>query len=191
MARAVLLVMVLGLLSLSFFVALMAGAVWRLRRANRLHPTVPTNAPLSWLLSPARPSRLHRRLRVAVALAGYRGRRRSRRTLSRIDELAAGLTREAVNVDRRLVSAALAPRVLRRAHLDLLEPQVGRIEQLAARLATLAADRTLESGPSIRLEALEEQVTSLEAAQREVDDLEALIQLPGDPFSPRRLDRPA
>ena len=191
MARVVLVALVLGLLSLSFVVALMAGVVWRLRRRNRLHPSVPTNAPLSWLVSPARASRLHRRLRLAVALAGYRGRRRSRRTLSRIDELAAGLTREAVNLDRRLVMASLAPRVLRRAHLDLLEPQVARIEQMAARLATLAGDRALEGGPSARLEALEQQVTFLETAQREVDDLEALIQLPGDPFSPRRLDRPA
>jgi hypothetical protein len=185
----VLLVMVLVTLATAF--ALLVAALTHLRRRNRLHPSVTTSAPLSWLYSPAGSARLHRRLRLAVAMSGYRGRRRGRQTLTRIDGLAAALTREAVNLDRRLVRAALAPRRERQAQLRLLEPQVGRVEQVAARLAVLADEQGLDLGPSVGLDLLEEDVTCLEAAQREVDDLEALLHLPGDPFSPRRLDRPA
>ena len=191
MGHVVLLLLLTTLLTLVLACTMMLLGARALRRRNRLHPTVLTNAPLSWLWSPVPAARLHRRLRLAVAMSGYRGRRRGRRTLSRIDELAAALTREAVDLDRRLVRAALAPRSLRRAQLALVEPQLGRIEHLAARLATLADDRSFDSSASVGLEALEEHVTILEAAQREVDDLEALLHLPGDPFSPRRLDRPA
>ncbi len=41
---------------------------WRMARANRVSPAVRSPAPLSWLWSPSRAARMHRRLRVAVAL---------------------------------------------------------------------------------------------------------------------------
>ena len=191
MGQVLQVVLLVTLITLCVVFAALVITLTRLRRRNRLHPSVPTNAPLSWLYSPAPASRLHRRLRLAVALSGYRGQRRSRRTLGRIDELATSLTREAINLDRRLVRAALAPRHPRRAQLQLIEPQVRRVEHLAARLAMLADDSALALSPPVGLELLEERLTCLEAAQREVDDLEALLHLPGDPFSPRRLDRPA
>ena len=185
------LLLVVTLLSLAVAFAVLVVVLYRLKRRNRLHPSVSTTAPLSWLFSPARACRLHRRLRLAVAMSGYRGQRRGRHTLTGVEALAATLTREALNVDRRIVRAALAPRRPRQAQLTLLEVQVGRIEQVAARLATLADDQALDLGPAPGLELLEEQLSCLEEAQREVDALEALLHLPGDPFSPRRLDRPA
>jgi len=180
----------IGLLSLSVVVAGLALVLWRLRRRNRLHPALPTTAPLHWLCSPSRAGRCHRRLRAAVAVAGYRGPPRRSSVVHRLDDLTVDLVHEAAAVDRRLVSAALVARPLRRSSIDLLEPRVAWVERLAARLAELAHGGGVDDGDD-RLVRLDERLAALEDAQREVDRLEALLFLPGDPFSPHRQDRPA
>src|SRR4051794_4396022 len=75
-----LLLLVFASAVLAFAFASSAGLVvlWRLRRRNRLHPKWPTMAPISWLVHPGRPARLHRRLRHAVATAHYRSPGRGR-----------------------------------------------------------------------------------------------------------------
>src|SRR3954465_12263710 len=103
---------------LTFAFASSVGLVvlWRLRRRNRLHPRWPTSAPLSWLLHPGAPARLHRRLRHAVATAHYRSRGLGRHKVpgSRVGDLISELLHEAAAVDEQLVLAGRAPRPIRR-----------------------------------------------------------------------------
>jgi hypothetical protein len=199
MAEVVTWVLVSAALFVTIGVALTATTLWRLRRRNRIHRSLPTTAPLWWLGSPMRAPRLHRRLRAAIAASGWEGRRRSRRRRipvdageERLQELAGDLAGEALAIDHALVAAALAPKRSRRHILDTIEPSVVRLERVAGRLAALrvGAGARLLTDPAC-LDALEEQLDALEAARLEVDELEALLRVPGDPFASRRLDRPA
>jgi hypothetical protein len=192
-------VLVLVALSVTIGMALTATVLWRLHRRNRVHACLPTTAPLRWLTSPKRAARLHRRLRGAVAASGWEGRRRSRRRRSpldageeRLQELAGDLAGEAIALDHAIVAASLSPRLARRHILDTIEPSVVRLERVAGRLAALrvGTGARLLTDPA-SLELLEEQLDVLEAARLEVDDLEALLRVPGNPFGARRLDRPA
>lgn len=155
-------------------------ALWRLGRRNRVHPAIPTPAPVTWLASPQRAARLHRRLRAAVVTANHREptrRSRQRRGLptTSVDDLVHDLIREAAAVDRQLVVAARAPRRVRVRLLGVCEPQVAQIERVAARLAVLASADARPSGAGIG--ALEDRVDALEAARREIADLEVLLQV--------------
>src|SRR3954469_207569 len=128
-------------LTFAFASSLGLVVLWRLGRRNRLHPRWPTMAPLSWLIHPGRPARLHRRLRHAVATAHYRtpGRGRHKVPGSSVDELISELLQEAAAVDEQLVLAGRAPRPIRRRLLAVASPQVAKLEQIAARLALLVS----------------------------------------------------
>jgi hypothetical protein len=162
--------------------------LWRLGRRNRLHPSTPTPAPVAWLLSPARPARLHRRLRAAVLTAHFRAPGRGRRKVptSAVDELVAELLREAVAVDHQLVVAARAPLRVRTRLLGVAEPQVAKLEQLAARLAVLVSATATPGGApaAAAIGALEERLDALEAARQEIADLEAMLQVAPRPHRP-------
>ena len=192
-------VLVFFALSVTLGLACTATVLWRLRRRNRVHAYLPSTAPLRWLTSPSRAARLHRRLGGAVAASGWEGRRRSRRRRTslgsgeeRLQELAGDLASEAVALDHAVVAASLAPRRARRHVLDTIEPSIVRLERVAGRLAALrvGTGSGLLADPA-SLDCLEEQLDVLEAARLEVDELEALLRVPGDPFGARRLDRPA
>src|SRR5881394_3269238 len=96
---------VLVILFLLFVVSpllLFALVMRRLARNNRVSPTVPTLAPLTWTFLPERPARLHRRLRRAmsmarIAAAGHVAR--SGRALGTIPELVTDLEQRACAVD--------------------------------------------------------------------------------------------
>jgi hypothetical protein len=197
MAEVLTFVLVATALTLTLGAALTATTLWRLRRRNRLHPCLPTTAPVRWLWSHKRAARLHRRLRSAIAASGWEGKRRSRRRRSpdaseeRLQELAGDLASEAVALDHALVAAALAPRHARRHVLDTIEPSIRRLEGVAGRLAGLRVGTARLVADGETLDLLEEQLDVLEAARLEVDELEALLRVPGDPFTVRRLDRPA
>lgn len=160
-------------------------ALWRLGRRNRLHPSIPTQAPVTWLVSPSRPARLHRRLQAAVATASYRAPGRGRRKIptTSVDELVQELVREAAAVDQRLVVAARAPWRVRVRLLGVCDPQVAQLERLAARLAVLvsAAARPGGAPAAAAISALEERLDALEAARQEIADLEALLHATAGP----------
>jgi hypothetical protein len=181
-AEVVLVVVAVGLASLALTSVGLGLALWRLARRNRLHPSTPTGAPVPWLVSPARPARLHRRLRAAVLTATFRAPGRGRRKVptSAVDDLVAELLREAVAVDTQLVVAARAPWRVRARLLDLAEPQVARLEQLAARLAVLTSASARPGGApaAVAIHALEERLDALEAARQEIADLEAILHQP-------------
>ena len=69
--------LLLWILGMMLFATLLVAAavglaMWQLHRRNRVSPRTPTAAPITWLASPQRASRLHRRLRAAVATARFR-----------------------------------------------------------------------------------------------------------------------
>jgi hypothetical protein len=178
------------LLFLAFSVLLIAFAfgssfglvvLWRLRRRNRLHPRWPTSAPLSWLLHPGTPARLHRRLRHAVATAHYRspGRGRHRVPGSSVEELISELLHEAAAVDEQLVLAGRAPRPIRRRLLTAAEPQVAKLELIAARLALLVSASARPGGApaATMILTLEDRLDALEVSRQEIADLEAALHI--------------
>ncbi|MEA3019591.1 MAG: hypothetical protein QOI47_1115 [Actinomycetota bacterium] len=155
--------------------------LWRLRRRNRVHPQWPTMAPLSWLVHPGTPARLHRRLRHAVATAQYRspGKGRHRVPGSSVDELIAELLHEAAGVDEQLVLADRAPRAIRKRILGVTIPQVAKLEAIAARLAILVSASARPGGvPAANaLLALEDRLDAIEVSRQEIADLEAALQV--------------
>ena len=155
--------------------------LWQLRRRNRLHPKWPTMAPLSWLVHPGRPARLHRRLRHAVATAQYRtpGRGRNKVPNSSVDELTQELLREAAAVDEQLALAGRAPRHIRQQLLAVVAPQVGKLEAIAGRLAVLVSGSARPGGvPAAHaILTLEDRLDALEVSRQEIADLEAALHI--------------
>jgi hypothetical protein len=177
--RLLLWLFVFALLAFGIFSSVGLVAVWRLRRRNRIHPKWPTMAPLSWLVHPALPARLHRRLRAAVATAHYRapGRGRHKVPSSSVDELVVELLHEAAALDEQLVVASRAPRPVRRRLLAVAEPQVAKLELLAARLALLVSASARPGGApaATMLLTLEDRLDALEVSRQEIADLEAAL----------------
>lgn len=127
----------------------------RVNRRHRVDPAVRTGAPITWLVDPRTPARLHRRLaRVGTTACtvaddqrarsepiGRRARRRFRRVepsplLTTADEL----REQAVALDHQLVRLSLLAPPARRAMLADLGRAVDEVEQATARLALISAE---------------------------------------------------
>ena len=179
MGRLLLFAFLFALASLVLFSSVGVVALWRLRRRNRLHPKWPTLAPTVWLVHPSRPARLHRRLRAAVATAHFRipGRGRHKIPHSSVDELIAELLHEATAVDEQVVLAGRAPRAIRRQLLAVTEPQVAKLEAIAARLAVLVSASARPGGApaASAILALEDRLDAIEVSRQEIADLEAAL----------------
>jgi hypothetical protein len=160
-----------------------------LRRANRLLPGRSlASPPLRWRWSPGPAAILHRRLKAACQLAApvagtppasgrvglarrWRlGRRQRTPRADVIAELASDVIKEAVVLDRELVSANILARGLARARiLSSLEQQVRAIEESANRVHMLALRRASlvrTGGPSGL--SLDERISAMEAALGEL-----------------------
>jgi hypothetical protein len=160
----------------------------RVRRHHRVDRKVATGAPLTWLVDPRSPARLHRRLArvgtvaTSVAEEQQQPRRGLGRTLGRkpgptpIASAAADLRAQAVATDRQLARiATLAPSARRQPLLEL-ERRVAGLERAAGQLAALNAasftPRALaHDDPEIV--DVQGQLTRLAEAQRELDALDA------------------
>ena len=172
----------------------------RMRRRHRVDRKVATGAPLTWLVDPRSPARLHRRLArvgtVAVSVAEEQQPRRGlSRTLGRKPEptpiaaAAADLTAQAVATDRQLARIATLAPSARRGPLLELERQVAGLERAAGQLAALNAasftPRALaHDDPEIV--DVQGQLTRLAEAQRELDALDAqagLVPAMPSPFA--------
>jgi hypothetical protein len=143
-------------------------AVITLRRTNRVVRSVPTDAPITWLVSLSRPARLHRQLRNL-------GTWMERTANSAHSDAWNQLINEVVATDARLVVAARANTRVRSAGLDAIEATVRRLEDLATRLGKLNEARQWPSqptAPSDALEVLEHRIENLEAAHVDLADLE-------------------
>lgn len=139
-----------------------AGLVvrWRLRRANRLHPKVATPAPVTWLVAPTTPARLHRRLQATVRVA----------SLPAGNGPPAAVVDRVVELDHRLVLAARLPTGRRGRELRALAGAVDELDRLA-----LAVTRPLE--PPVTGEPVE-ALRLLAAARDEVEAIDRRHHLP-------------
>lgn len=199
-----LLVVLVVLVAMLVLVPLVAVALLArsLDRRNRVSPEAPSPAPLSWLGSPARGARLHRRLRDAVVTLRHLPRPEGEAppTLS-VAQGADDLERHAVSLDGWLVWTRRAPSRVRRRQYDEIERQVREIESLALRLTRLApAGHRPAPAPETRdaLGEIADQIDHLEAAHAEVLEAEAAdgsramreIEAAGDGLAdPERLAR--
>jgi hypothetical protein len=155
-------------------VAVIAAVVW-MRRANRVVPGVRGTAPVTWLVSPSRPARLHRQLRTIGRWATAPADRTHA-------ELWEDLLRELVATDRRVVAAARANPRVRMSRLDEVAQQVDRLDEIAARLRQIDEARTWPSeattATSDALEVLERRMGNIEQAHRDLLDMERRFHAP-------------
>jgi hypothetical protein len=153
---------------LVMFVVACTIAAITLRRSNRVVRSVPSDAPITWLVSPSKSARLHRQLRnlgmwtARSATAGH-------------DDAWQQILNEIVATDARLVVAARAHSRVRSVELDGVAATVQRLEDLAVRLSKLDETRDWPqqpAAPSDALEVLEHRIENLEAAHVDLADLE-------------------
>ncbi len=152
-----------------------------LRRRNRVSPDRPSEAPTSWMWSPAMAARLHRRLQAAVAVARMVARRHAREPgRPPVVDLAADLEREAVALDAHLAVVGRLHPSERRRVLPRVMADVARVEQLTSRLSLLdarvSASARLPHHPGA-MEELALQLETLEAAHRELGATDAAVGL--------------
>lgn len=172
-------------------VAAVATLLYSLRRRNRVAATVKSPAPVTWLVSPRAPARMHRRLRNALTSARVAYAPAVGEAHPQLPDLALTLEREAVITDQLLVAASTSPRPHRRQSLRPLQAQVAEIERLAQQIAHTAR----RAGPAAIPQAADglrdvaDQLEALRAAQQEVEDVDRLIQ--GYPTHPPAVPTPA
>ncbi|MCC5953017.1 MAG: cbb3-type cytochrome oxidase assembly protein [Acidimicrobiia bacterium] len=151
------------------------AAWWAMARRNRVHPKVPTTAPLSWLWSPSRPAIAHRRLRSLVTW------------LRSLDDPTTDLAvrdrlvDQAVRLDRELVVVARMPKRHRPAALATVTTQIDRLDHLTVRLRMLAHEArptpvaAEPAGVQIarELEQIDQSIGAFEEAHRALASVEA------------------
>ena len=119
----------------------------RINRRHRVHPKVPTPAPITWLADPRAGARLHRRLakvgRAAGSVAGDHRipakRRRKPVEQPQMVMLAEELRRQAINLDVQIARTTQLPAAARRQHLAHLESSVSQAEFACVRLVSVSA----------------------------------------------------
>lgn len=126
-----LLILVLLVAWLVLLSAAVGLGLWALGRHNRISTEHPSAAPLSWVWSPTKPARMHRRLRTAV---GWVEKPLPGDPATQHDHLRTKLVDQAVALDLQLVRIAHAPRSHRRAALRQLSPGITEVERLAVRV---------------------------------------------------------
>jgi hypothetical protein len=143
-------------------------AVRSLRRTNRVSPTSGTRAPVTWLVSPSRPARMHRQLRNLGSWVTSHPAASGDTTWNQLlDEVA--------RADGRLVVATRANPRIRTSELDAVSETISRLEDLAVRLRNLEQPATPadhEPSPPDGVSMLERRIEHLEQAHADLEDLE-------------------
>jgi hypothetical protein len=130
----------------------------RLHRRNRIHPKVASPAPLRWMVSPAAPARLHRRLQTTVRVASIHAPRKP------VSDVAL----QAVELDRKVVLAARQPFGSRSTTLRRLVAEADELDRLA-----LAVNRPFDS---LAVGDPADRLTTLAEARAEVDALDHTLR---------------
>ncbi|MEO6989307.1 MAG: hypothetical protein ABI239_11750 [Aquihabitans sp.] len=165
----------------------------RYQHHHRVDPSVPTEAPMSWLADPREPARLHRRLsRVGTATSRVvedhqpRVRRLRRVEPSPVQAAAVALRAQAVALDRQVNRlAVLTPRA-RRSELASVSRSVAEVETACTRLVALSSEVLAPRGLALDDPTLLDvtgQVERLAQAHQELlalDDAAGLVR-PDDP----------
>lgn len=118
----------------------------RINRRHRVHPKVPTPAPLTWMADPRAAARLHRRLAKVGRTAGVVAddhrvpQKKLRRPVEQppMVELAEQLRQQAVQLDRQVARTASLPATVRRAQLMALSRSVAEAEHACVRLVAVS-----------------------------------------------------
>lgn len=178
----------------------------RLRRHHRVAPGQPTDAPVTWLVDPRSPARLHRRLAKVGRLAttiGETHRPRGRR-LRKAEEppaivaVAQDLVAQAVALDHQLARIALLAPSARRRPLVELARAVEQVEEAGTRLVALSSEllapRRLHADDPGLLDVAGqvERLAEAHQALRDLDDDAGLAAspLPAPPLRPEAALRP-
>lgn len=169
------LLIVLAAMASTVLVAVLVVVVAQraVRKRNRVSPGVPGSAPTSWLGSPSAPARLHRRLKAAVAVA--QAAAAAAPSSPHIAEAAHDLERMAVELDTRLVTVARIASPQRKPHLSPLVAEVVKVETMASTLSVQAVQAQapmVAAGQSSPMDDLYDRIEAMEAARREVADIE-------------------
>ncbi|QXC62320.1 hypothetical protein KSP35_05810 [Aquihabitans sp. G128] len=129
--------------TLACIVALIARN--RVNRHHRVDPAVPTDAPLTWLVDPRAPAKLHRRLaKVGTSTTAVAddlrptGRKARKVEPSPLVATAEDLRAQAVLLDRQVARLAVLAAGARRGPLHQLGRSVDDVEAAAARLVALS-----------------------------------------------------
>ena len=173
----------------------------RVQQRHRVDPAIPTDAPLSWLVDPRTPARLHRRLARVGTLATTvaddhqpRGRRRRRSEPSLLANTATDLRAQAVALDLQVSRLALLTPGARRAPMVEVHRRVADVEAAASRLIALStqarAPRGLDSDDSTLAE-ITQRVDRLAQAQEELLAIDADARLVERPLPAPPLTSPA
>jgi hypothetical protein len=165
----------LGFVALVLLTTLAVGAAMVMRsliRANRVAPGRRSAAPLSWLASPRRAARLHRRLRRAVTASNFAVGTMAPAAIP-LGEVAGELVQRAVSLDDWLVATLGLHPEARRYRLAQLTAEVREIEVSAARVHQLCSDwrRCLDQATettAVGLPDLHQRLDAVEAALREL-----------------------
>jgi len=157
----------------------------RVHRRHRVDPAVPTEAPLTWLVDPRAPARMHRRLaRVGTTTTtvvddnlpvGRRSRRR-RVEPPPLASTAQELRAQAVALDQQLARLAMLGSAARRGPLVELGRAIADVEAAGARLVALntqvRAPRGLDTDDTT-LSDITRRIDRLAQAHHELLDVDA------------------
>ncbi|WP_421119768.1 hypothetical protein ACE2AJ_20835 [Aquihabitans daechungensis] len=170
----------------------------RINRRHRVHPKIPTPAPLTWMADPRAAARLHRRLAKVGHTAGdvADDHRLPQKKLRRPVEqpemvaLAEELRRQAVNLDHQVARTAGLPSSVRRSHLSQLASSVAEAEFACVRLVSVSTQaRTpsvLAHGSGVDITDVAGQVERLAEAHRiltRIDERSGLAPAPAPPVA--------
>jgi len=189
---------------ISITLAFFALARHRILRRHRVNPSVPTNAPLTWLASPQATARLHRRLcrasdvaRDAIERTTPKKKLGRKPAPSALAPLVADLEREAMAIDEHLTLVQRLGTQERRRLLVHLDGQVRQVEGLAGRIAMLgarAASPTERMDDPSAMHEIETRVDQLEEVRVELEALQGdagLVTVPRLPAAGENVRRPA
>lgn len=161
----------------------------RYQHHHRVDPSIPTDAPLSWLADPRAPARMHRRLaRVGTATSRVvddhrpRGRLLRKVEPSPMQVAAVALRAQAVALDRQLHRLAVLSPGTRRPALAKVGRSVNEVEAACARLVTLSSEVIAPRGLAIDdadLADITGQVERLAEAHRELLAIDEAAGLTG------------
>lgn len=118
----------------------------RINRRHRVHPKVPTPAPLTWMADPRAAARLHRRLAKVGRTAGVVAddhrvpHKKLRRPVEQppMVDLAEQLRLQAIQLDHQVARTASLPTTVRRAQLVQLSRSVAEAEHACVRLVSVS-----------------------------------------------------
>ncbi|MCU1499048.1 MAG: hypothetical protein JWM47_3001 [Acidimicrobiales bacterium] len=184
--------------TLACIIALMARN--RVNRHHRVDPAVATDAPITWLVDPRTPARLHRRLaKVGTSTTAVAddhrptGRKARKAEPSPLLATAQDVRAQAVLLDRQVTRLAVLAPGARRGPLLELSGRVAEVETAAARLVALSTRVRAPQGLTTDERALADitaRVDRLAEAHHELLAVDREQGLVADPLPAPPLVRP-